>query len=477
MDIKTNSLFSGGVGARIYSDATAVIHSLGLDKFIRSGVLVGLSGGADSVMLLCFLKEYGKRNGDFPILAVHINHMIRGSEADSDEKFSRNLCQELGVDFESYKIDVPHLTTTSGKSLEEAARDARYSKFSEIIQSRNDISTIAVAHNADDNLETVLLNIFRGAGTRGAAGIPVVRDNIFRPLIRTKKSDIISALRACDIPFVTDSTNMGTEYKRNKIRHLVIPSLYGICDDPVAMATRFSMNLRNDDDFINEAAEDFLSLHRDVSREALLSLHRAVLARVIIKMAKSNGVDVSAVVVDSVIALLQKDNFSYSLSGGARFVCERGKCFVLAESDDKYNYRFELSNGKNVLEGYDSDFFVSSDKIQQSSLNVYKISIQADLSSAIIIGSLYIRPRTDGDTIYYGGITRKLKKLFTDAKIPQSLKKSIPILCDDRGVVWVPGFGVRDDGGDNGSGPYVALAIGKEDACSDIRMHSASEYR
>ena len=303
MDNKLDRLFSSEIGARIYADAECVIKKYELDSIIRSGVLIGLSGGADSVMLLHFLLEYRRRNGGFPILAVHINHMIRGCEADADEAFSRSLCEELGVEFISYSIDIPTMAKSCGKSLEEVARNARYSKFSDIISGRKDISAISVAHNADDNLETGLLNIFRGAGTRGAAGIPVIRDNIFRPLIKVKKADIISALNECSIGFVTDSTNAEIEYKRNKIRHIIVPALYGICDDPIAMASRFSANLRLDDDFINREAERFVSDHPEIYRQELLTLHRAVLARVIIKMAKNKGVDISAIIVDTIIHL------------------------------------------------------------------------------------------------------------------------------------------------------------------------------
>jgi tRNA(Ile)-lysidine synthetase-like protein len=135
----------------------------------------------------------------------------------------------------------------------------------------------------------------------------------------------------------------------------------------------------------------------------------------------------------------------YSLYEDVKFICERGVCSVgkIADSED---YHIEVSEGVTPVIPFNADFILSKEKNDKYYLNVYKKSIQANLSSAIIKGSLYLRPKKDGDTVYYGGMTHKLKKLFNDKKIPLSVRKTLPILCDDRGVVWVPGFGVRDDG-------------------------------
>ena len=126
------------------------------------------------------------------------------------------------------------------------------------------------------------------------------------------------------------------------------------------------------------------------------------------------------------------------------FICERGICRV-GEIPEAPDYKITVDIGLTTIDEVNSDFIISKEKLSDSFLNVYKKSIQADLSSAIIEGSLYVRPKVDGDTVYYGGMTHKLKKLFNDKKMPISVRKTLPILCDERGVVWVPGFGVRDD--------------------------------
>lgn len=476
MDSNLLKLFDTGIGADIYKTASETVKKYGMEELISQGVIVGLSGGADSVMLLYFLLEYRKNTGYFPITAVHINHLIRGDEAFRDEDFSRKLCERMEVEFICKRIDVPSMAKHSRKSIEEVARNVRYCEFQEIIRGRDDISNIAIAHNADDNLETVILNIFRGSGTKGASGIPPVRDNICRPFIDIKKSDIVKCLEDNNISYVFDSTNAEIDYKRNRVRHKIVPELYGICDDPITMVSRLSSNLRLDDEFIDSQSDEIIGDRTVLRSEFLLSLHKALCVRVLANMAKQKGVEISFVIIESLYQLLNKENFTYSLPGNYCFVCERGNCFI-AEKVDNYDYHFDISANKTELCGYDSVFLISDEKIDTSLLNVYKISIQADLSSAIIVGSLYLRPRNDGDTIYYGGMRRKLKKLFNDAKIPQSLKKSIPILCDDKGAVWVPGFGVRDDGGTKSSGPYAALAIGLSRELSEIRMRSASEFR
>ena len=430
-------------GGYVYRKAEATILSCGMDKMIEKGVLLGLSGGADSVMLLCLLLEYGRRRGiDLPILAVHVNHGIRGAEADSDEEFCRCLCEDLKVEFISRKIDVPRLAEETGCGLEETARKARYSIFKDIILGREDLSTIAIAHNMSDNAETVLFNILRGSGSRGASGISPVRDNIVRPLIEVSKSEILSALDKAQISYVTDSTNLSDEYSRNYIRNEIIPSLTKISSDPERMLSRFADNMRSDEDFISGAAREFLASHKTVRNSDLRSLHYSVFIRVLSLMAGYDEGYLSSSLTSDIHALLNKDNFSYSLYDDVKFICERGECTVGTQNND-IDYCIEVRDEITEVEPYSAELILSKDKY---SSNVYKKSIQANLSSAIISGSLYLRPKKDGDTVYYGGMTHKIKKLYNDKKIPLSIRKKLPILCDDKGVLWVPGFGVRDDG-------------------------------
>ena len=449
MDKLISNMFSTDRGASVYSAALNTIVKYAMRDMLDSGVLVGLSGGADSVMLLLLLIEFRIREqASFPIIAVHVNHMIRGKEADRDEKFSRDLAEACGVEFTSRKVDVPAIAKELGVGVEEAARNVRYSEFEKIISGRNDISVIATAHNATDNAETVLFNIARGCGARGAAGIAPIRDNIVRPLISVEKSDITNALDLAGIKYMTDSTNYSTEYSRNYIRHNILPLLERINSNYIASISAFSASLREDVDFIELSAVDFLNKHRGahVTRSDLVSLHPSLLSRVILLLAKEQGLtSLERVHVSHISQLLRGDNFKYSVPSGYTFLCERGICrFVPSLQHSDAEFYQELNMGANKLSGYNA--VISLGAMDDSSRKVYKFSIHADLSSAIINGSLYVRFRKNGDSYRYGSMTRKLKKVFNDMDIPPSIRDRIPIVCDENGVLWVPGLPVRDDG-------------------------------
>ncbi len=459
-------LFSSKAGKNIFDDAVCIIKEHSMDDWLSRGVLVGLSGGPDSVMLLCFLKKYAEKAKVGKILAVHVNHMIRGEEADRDERFSEEICRELGIEFLSVKRDVPNEAKELSLGIEEAARNIRYSIFSDLIQSRNDVSCIAVAHNSTDNLETVILNMMRGSGTRGVAGIPPVRDNIIRPLLYSSKKKIVSALSDATIPFVIDSTNGESEYRRNYVRNEILPMLYRLSDDPEGMVSRSSRNLRCDFEYIEAIADHFLNEQSDktVLREDLSKLHPAVFSRVINEICRRGGATgVEYTHIASITELMSRsDNFEVSLPGQVNFLCRKGKCCVerLLPFDD-IRYDVTLSYGENIIEPLGICIFLSDKPFDDFSSNVYKISIQTSIDFDIIKGDVRVRNKRDGDTYIYGGMTRKLKKLFNDKGISPELRSRVPVFYDDEGILWVKGFSVRD-GGCKKSVKRLYIAIGEK---------------
>ena len=441
-------LFAASGGQRIYRLFLEALADFSMESSISSGVLLGLSGGADSVMLLHLLAEYRRRTaGNFTILAVHVNHGIRGAEADRDEVFSRGISASLGVEFLSRTIDVPSLARESGKGIEEAARDARYSIFSDIISSRNDISYISLGHNATDNLETVIFNMMRGAGARGISGIPPVRDNIIRPMIYIPKADITAALDGCGVAYVTDSTNSDTAYTRNYIRHEIIPRLSKLTDSPEVSVRRMGQNIRVDGEYIDSVANRFLAECSGTPRAAeLAQLHPAVFYRVIAAMvARVTDKSPERVHIEKIRSLIGEGSFSYDMPGGCSFSSSCGVCRVVPR-ESSAGFDFPVEIGECDLPEYSAKLVISDEK-PEISHNVYKFSIQADVGSAIISGSLRLRSRREGDSYRSHGMTHKLKKQLIDAKIPADLRDRVPLLCDDRGIVWAIGFGVRDDGG------------------------------
>jgi len=451
MDKIVSLVFESDFGKDVYGRIIATCEKYKMLDALNDGVLIGFSGGADSVMLLLFVCEYKRRNGlSTPIVAVHINHCIRGDEANRDELFSREFCKTLGVEFISARIDIPSLAEKAKLGLEEMARKERYNEFERIICSRKDISKILVAHNATDNVETVIFNILRGSGLKGASGIPVLRENIIRPLIEISKRDIFDLLDEHDIPYVTDTTNGNLEFSRNYIRHVILPHFNKINPKYESAISSLSELLSLDADYFEFEAKRVIRENyvEYISRDVLLGLHRSVLSRVLIVLFR----DISSYMlakrqIDSIIELLLKgDNFKVSLYAGVSFICERGHCYFSKYEDiDLSEYKQMLVDGENKLRGFSAVIHLGNN-FDNSSSNVYKFSIQQDLSSAIIVGSLYVRFKEDGDAYFYGGMKHKLKKVFNDRNIPPSERSLIPVICDDKGIVWVPGLSVRDDG-------------------------------
>lgn len=188
-----------------------------------NALIVGLSGGADSVCLFRLLSDVCKEN-DITLIAVHVHHGIRGEEADRDERFSAELAACLGAEFESVRVDAPGYADEQGLTLEEAARILRHREL-ERIRAEKGAYAIALAHHMGDQTETVLMNMFRGASPVGLCGMEPKKDHIIRPLLFATKDEILSFLSENSYSFVEDSTNSDTSYARNMIRNILIPQI------------------------------------------------------------------------------------------------------------------------------------------------------------------------------------------------------------------------------------------------------------
>ena len=449
-----DDIFNSDLGKKIEASAMSAVSDYSMEKLIRSGVAVGFSGGADSVLLLIFLRKL-KKLWNFPLIAVHVNHSIRGDDANDDENFAKSFARALDVDFISYTVDVPRLAKEFSKGLEEAARDVRYELFEKTVKEIDRINVIATAHNSTDNLETMLFNLMRGTGIAGLCGISPVRDNVIRPLIEIAKEDITDLLDSLNIPYSVDKTNFSTEYSRNYIRHEIIPKLKRLNASPETAATKASKNLRADAEFISKEANAFFErqfVNGKIRTSELLKLDGAVFSRVVCLMAKKNGsIHPEKVHIDKIKSLLKSNpSFEVALPGQLSFFGRSDFSYIAkSEKEEIGIVKTPVFEGFNVIPESDFAIGISKNKNEFFSSNVYKFSIQADLSSAIILGRLYVRSKEDGDSYFYGGITHKLKKLFNDRKIPPEKRSAIPVVCDEKGIVWVPGFGVRDDGGRN----------------------------
>ena len=423
----------------------------GLDA--QEPILLGLSGGADSSALLIMLAEYAKQVGS-RIYAAHLNHGIRGDEADRDEQFCKELCSRVGVEFFSKKLDIPSIASASGESVETAARNARYDFFYKIMKEMG-IKILATAHNADDNLETLLFNIARGTGLGGLCGIPESRPMgdcvVIRPILTMEKEEIISFCKSNGISFVTDSTNADNEYTRNKIRNRIIPILKEINPSAVRNASRMTESLKDDSLCLQSMADWFveeLGGNYSIELEKLCGSPSSIVNRALIRLYDeiTGGRSLEATHINAIKELARKGvpHSSISLPNGIEARVENGRLCLLTKGNTNFSFdafNVLLSNGKNEITDAEVEIFLND---LNYSKNIYKKSILLSIESDTIDGALVARSRAPGDKILLGGMHKSVKKLYNEKKIPLELRNRIPIICDKSGIIAIPFIGIRD---------------------------------
>lgn len=421
------------------------------DMDTSASILIGFSGGADSSALLCMLNAYAKESGS-KLYAAHINHGIRGAEADRDEDFCRKTAEKYGIPIFVLRADVPAIAKESGESVETAARRVRYDFFDELMREHG-IQILATAHNANDNLETVIFNLARGTGLDGLCGIPKTRDvnsgKLVRPILDMSRSEILDFCKKNDLSYVTDSTNADTDYTRNKIRADIIPSLLSINGAAVTSATRASENLRADSQYLWQLTDSFIKenlKNEKIPLDALKSAPRPIFNRAIMRIYSdmTNGASLDADHVESVWKLVSKAvTHSYiDLPHAIEAAIENGLVFRKKTDTVKYEpYEFELNRENTMISQTNCEIVIGN---SQKKINIYKTSILLYIDSVKIKGVLKARDRRAGDRILENGMHKSVKKLMCDRKIPLELRSRIPVIYDDEGIVAIPFLAVRD---------------------------------
>ncbi|MCH5197862.1 MAG: tRNA lysidine(34) synthetase TilS [Oscillospiraceae bacterium] len=396
-------------------------------------VLVGFSGGADSTCLLSLLYENRLALG-ISVRAAHINHGLRGEEADRDELFARKFCEERNIPISVLRADVNSVSKERGISTELAGREVRYAFFNSLSPSK-----IATAHTGSDAAETLLMNISRGASLKGLCSIPPVRGNVIRPLIEFTREETENYCAENSIPFVTDSSNAENSYTRNKFRNNVISQIKKIEPSFENAALRCIDSVRIENDFIEQNADKYYrELFEDNSLcvSGFSDIHKAIRLRLIARfIAENAGADYEMrhlTLLDDNIAV---SGFALTLPGGKTVKTDGKNLFIAKKSDGKvikeevFLKKDEL-NKKLSYNGYNLELKLSDDgSNKRNAVDFFKID-------DIII----IRSRREGDKITLSGrkCTKTLKKLFNEMKIPVEERDRIPVVADKNGIIFVP---------------------------------------
>lgn len=404
-------------------------------------IVVGLSGGADSVCLLSVLNSLKAEYG-FSLVAAHINHGIRGAEAQRDEESCKRLCESLNVPLEILHADIPTLSKQQGIGEEECGRIVRYDFFRSLAGKRGKIAT---AHNLNDNAETLLLNLVRGAGSKGACGIPPVRDNIIRPLIETDRKSIEKYCEENELQYVTDSTNLECEYSRNKIRIKVLPTLCEINQNAVGALSGFASRMREQEAFLESVVnEKYAQCVKDsVLYEAEFSaldifLKKRIAGRFLSEL--SHG-EVEAKHIDDFLRFVGSGKALVTASA-TEIVSRDGKIFKKPEQAEQFLVDFSLDDKTVNLPFCE----ISIEKYDTKDLqNLNKDMLDNLIDCDKISNTLILRSRKDGDKFTFSKrrVTKTVKKLFNEDKIPPEVRNKVIILDSDGEVVWLRGYGTN----------------------------------
>lgn len=427
-------------------------------------VIAALSGGADSVFLLLRLLDFCGREH---VAAAHMNHMIRGAEADRDETFCRALCERLGVPFFVRREDVPALAAASGESVETAARRARYAFLDEtraalIAEGRENV-LIATAHTADDNLETVLFHLLRGSGTHGLSGIPPRRGVYIRPLLGLSGKAIRETLRTENVAFVEDSTNGDVQYTRNYLRQNVVPLFRAVTPNPEEAGLRCAALCREDDECLTAMARDALGDALEtgtVSADAICAVHSAIGSRMVLLLhhrVRPDGPYLEKCHLEAILDLVRRCDgpAELSLPGAVRFRIAGGKCtFLLPEDGTPEPFDLPLPPETLVRTPRYEVFYAPGDAPDG---NIYKFAIHTSVRFGTIQKRLSVRSYRPGDTCRLHGHTRDVRKMLSEKKYTPEERRTLPLFCLGDEVVWVPGFPPADRIRKDGESAFLAI--------------------
>ena len=418
-------------------------------------IVVGLSGGADSVCLFLILEELRKKIG-FEILAVHVNHGIRGEEAKADEEFVKTLCEKKEIPCRSISVDIPKMAVEYKMSEEEAGRTARREIFEQTAEEWGG-TRIALAHHQDDNAETFFLHLARGSGLRGLGGIYPVNGMYIRPLLCVGRKEIEDYLGERKIPYCVDATNMEDTYMRNRIRNHVIPYFKEEINEKTVEHMNQSMEqLREVWDYMERQMEVAYEMcatwkgekicikEEDYSRQERL-IRKMILRKALVLMA-GHEKDLEQIHVEKLEELFEKQvgkrlDLPYGVCASRTYEgigLERKKKSLQVAEEEK-NLDLEQISGKITYGKWEISYRIFAK--EGSGYQIPKKTYTKWFDYDIIKQSVAVRTRRAGDFIVIdeNGGRQKLKSYFINEKIPVAERAGIPLIAEGSEILWIVG--------------------------------------
>lgn len=418
---------------------------------------VAFSGGADSTSLLHIMASLRETRG-YTVTAAHFHHGLRGAEADADERFCRSFCERLAIPLSVGRADVRAEAERTGEGIEEAARRLRYAFLEQTAP-----GYLLTAHTADDQLETVLMDLCRGAGVRGLAGIPPARGRILRPMLSVTRKEIEQYCAAQGLAYCTDRTNADETYRRNYIRHTVVPALETLnprVRETVAAACR---GLSADADHLEAAGAallteadtgDGLAIDRLLSADA--ASRAAALRRYVFL---ETGLRVSRPTVEELDRLLSHPG-RYNFEGG-HFALSAGGKLRLTASLRGEPFSLPLSPEPDGLVCGGFRFSTVPMEEFRNFSKIHKKLLFTALDYDKLTGAVWIRSRRPGDRLHIAGrdCGKTVPKLLAERGVPPYRRDEIPLVADENGVAMVCGYAVAASVALDGATKRVLIAL------------------
>ena len=424
-------------------------------------ILIALSGGPDSICLLDIMIKL-KDEYNLTLYAAHLNHRIRGIDAQEDSLFCQKICKKNNVTFFVKNIDIPELAVQQSRGVEEVARDVRYDMFFDI-KNKLGINKIAVAHNLDDQAETMLMKMFRGSGIQGLRGIDYKRkDGIIRPLLDIYKSQINEYCDVNNLNPRIDKTNFESDYSRNKVRLDLIPYIENnYCENIKQILSRTANVIRDDYNYIEEVSKEHYELlvKNKSDDEIILDLpllkntdtaiqKRVIRLAILDIMGNLNNIE-NVHIVDSLSLLEKSDGKIINLPKNLKAYIKNEDYVITTKNQENeeitYEYKIEI-NGKTVVNEIGLTVTTSVLPAKDSlALPVSKYIKVFDYDK--IVGALYVRSRKIGDKLSPIGLTgtKKIKDILINKKIPADTKYMFPIISDDEQILWLLGYRISEN--------------------------------